>query len=291
MAQASAITGIDHVLVGVGDLEAARRAWRGLGFTLTPRGRHVGWGTANYCIVFEADYIELLGILDPALFTNGLDRFLETREGLLGLALASHDAAAVAAALADGGIAVGEVKDLARILELPGGEARPAFKLLHLPASMTPGVASFVCQHLTPELIWRAPWRVHPNGARGVVSVTCVIEDPSAVAIPYGELFGFDRVRVGDGYVEADSGRGVLRFTAHDGLHRLHPGVDRPPRQDAPWLAALRLAVADPDQTAGYLMRAGVDFRRDADGTLRIAPALTHGVILEFAQAPGQEWP
>ena len=75
------IAGIDHLLVGVRDLESAARQWRRLGFQLTPRGRHIGWGTANYCIMFQDDYLELLGIVDPAQFTNNLDRFLATREG------------------------------------------------------------------------------------------------------------------------------------------------------------------------------------------------------------------
>ena len=62
----SPVLGIDHVLAGVADLEAARAAWRRLGFTVTPRGRHIGWGTGNYCIMFPDDYVELLGIVDPA---------------------------------------------------------------------------------------------------------------------------------------------------------------------------------------------------------------------------------
>ena len=70
------LDGIDHVLIGVRDLEAARAQYARLGFNSTPRGRHVGWGTANYCIMFERDYLELLGIVDPAQFTNQLDRFL-----------------------------------------------------------------------------------------------------------------------------------------------------------------------------------------------------------------------
>ena len=55
------IAGIDHVIVGVRDLEHARMGWTRLGFTLTPRGRHLGQGTANYCIMFARDYLELLG--------------------------------------------------------------------------------------------------------------------------------------------------------------------------------------------------------------------------------------
>ena len=71
-----AITGIDHAIVGVRRLDGAAETWRRLGFTLSPRGRHYGWGTANYCIMFAHDYVELLGIVDPAGFTNNLDRFL-----------------------------------------------------------------------------------------------------------------------------------------------------------------------------------------------------------------------
>jgi len=83
------IMGIDHAIVGVRDLAHARTTYERLGFHVTPQGRHVGWGTANYCLMFPADYVELLGIVDPEQFTNNLDRFLETREGLLSLALRS----------------------------------------------------------------------------------------------------------------------------------------------------------------------------------------------------------
>src|SRR3546814_9908741 len=75
------LRGVDHVLVGVRNLEAARDTYRRLGFTVSPRGRHIGWGTANYCIMFPGDYIELLGIVDATQFTNNLNRFLASREG------------------------------------------------------------------------------------------------------------------------------------------------------------------------------------------------------------------
>ena len=88
------IAGIDHAIVGVRDLEQARASYQRLGFQLTPRGRHVGWGTANYCVMFEGDYLELLGIVDPGQFTNQLDRFLAEREGLLALALRTDRCAA-----------------------------------------------------------------------------------------------------------------------------------------------------------------------------------------------------
>jgi hypothetical protein len=97
------LAGLDHSLLGVRDLEVARSRFADLGFTLTPRGRHIGWGTANYCIMFEAGYVELLGIVDPAQFTNNLDKFLAQREGLLGLAFGADDAAALSRALSAAG--------------------------------------------------------------------------------------------------------------------------------------------------------------------------------------------
>src|SRR3546814_20776349 len=98
-----------------------------------------------------------------------------------------------------------ELRDLKRILEDPEGEVWPRFKLLHMPPEATPGTSAFICQHLTPELVWRPEWCVHPNGASGLIAMTSVVKDPSALAIPYAELFGFDRVRAGDGVVEVRS--------------------------------------------------------------------------------------
>lgn len=277
------ITGIDHVLVGVRDLVAARRAYQHLGFTVSPRGRHIGWGTANYCVMFPDGYVELLGIVDPTQFTNNLDRFLEARQGLLGVAFASDDAAAAARELADRGIDSAPPQDLKRKLELPEGEVEPAFKLVHLPAATTPGMPAFLCQHLTRELVWQQPWLDHGNGARAIQAVTGVVADPGAVALAYGRLFGADAVWADRGQVTVETGRGRLRFTTAEGLNALYPGLAEAPAHPAPWLAGLRLVVADVNATAGYLDAAGVRYLRDGDTLLRLGPDYACGVVIEFA--------
>jgi catechol 2,3-dioxygenase-like lactoylglutathione lyase family enzyme len=278
------IRGIDHVLVGVRDLEAAHETYTRLGFTVSPRGRHIGWGTANYCIMFPRDYIELLGIVDSQQFTNNLNRFLETREGLLGLAFASDDVTEAERALRRAGITPGEMRDLKRILEDPDGDVWPRFKLLHMPPEATPGTSAFICEHKTPELVWRPEWCEHPNGAVGLIAMTSVVRDPSALAIPYAELFGFDRVRAGDGVVEVDCGGVWLRFTTREMLGRLHPGLNGAPRQPTPWMAALRIEVEDLARCATCLEHKHMPVHWDAPGLLRVPAQAACGVLLEFSE-------
>jgi len=281
----SAIAGIDHLIVGVRDLEAARRAFAHLGFVVSPRGRHIGWATANYCIMFPGDYVELLGIADPAQFTNNLDRFLATREGLMSLAYASDDAAAVAENLRGRGISADGPKDLKRYLELPGGTVQPAFRLTHLPADVSPAAPSFVCQHLNRPMVWQERWLVHENGARGVLSVTGVVADPGEAAIAYATLFGQAAVSAGDGYVEIDVGGASLRLTTPGGLSRLYPGLPGIPDHSPPWLCGMRLAVDNLVTTADALDARGAPYMRDGQELLRLPPEAACGVVVEFAES------
>src|SRR5437867_3998705 len=57
---------IDHVVLAVGDLEAAAASvWDELGLGSVPGGRHPGWGTGNRVVPLGDAYEELIAILDP----------------------------------------------------------------------------------------------------------------------------------------------------------------------------------------------------------------------------------
>lgn len=283
MIKESAIAGIDHALIGVRDLEAARTAWSRLGLRITRRGRHIGWGTANYCIMLERGYIELLGIVDPGQFTNNLDKFLEQREGLLSLAFNSRDAAATAAWLREQGLHPEGPRDLKRALEMPNGDLLPAFKLVHLPPEETPGLRAFFCQHLSPEIIRSQGWIIHALRAVSLESVVSVAEDPAAVAPAYRKLFGADAVRTEDGAVTVATGEGRLEFVTRAGLRSLYPGIDVPDIQP-PWCATLRIGVLILADAADYLEAAGVTMIPTPRG-IAVAPAETNGAIVEFVTA------
>jgi catechol 2,3-dioxygenase-like lactoylglutathione lyase family enzyme len=279
----SALSGIDHTLVGVRDLEAARERWARLGFTPTPRGRHIGWGTANYCLMLERGYIELLGILDPSQFTNNLDKFLESREGLMGLAFASDDPAATKARLEAAGLHPDGPKDLKRLLELPEGDALPEFRLLFLPKAETPDLSAFVCCHLTPQLIRRPEWLDHPNGARALHGMTVIVEEPAKTAAAYRAFFGPDCVRPIAGGAEVACGAERLRFITRERFAALFPGLGDWPSYARPFPAAMTVDVREPSHTMTHLWNRAIRTERDGD-RLWVAPAEANGLVLEFVK-------
>ena len=117
------ITGIDHVVVVVQDLEAAVRDYTALGFTVTPGGTHADGKTHNALITFaDGSYIEILAFLDRVhSFEHPWRRRLDEGEGIEDFAIGSDDLEAdVARIRVDGarsGLEVGQVVD--------GGRRRP----------------------------------------------------------------------------------------------------------------------------------------------------------------------
>jgi hypothetical protein len=274
----ASLAAIDHVIVGVRDLEGARQAWTRLGFTVTPRGRHIGWGTGNYCIMFRDDYLELLGIVDGAQFTNRLDEFLATREGAMGLAFATRAGAGTAAELARRGLHPSEPRDLARALELPEGTVMPRFRLVHLPPEDTPGLSAFVCEHLSPELLRRPAWLEHANGAAGLRGVTVIVDETEPVRLAYERLFGAD-VNATDDLITVHCGRHRLTFVTADDFGVLHPEAALDADLQLPAIAALTIASRDLARTADHLARSGVPHARV------VPPEAANGTLLVFTRA------
>jgi hypothetical protein len=289
---ANGINGIDHSLVGVADLEAARRVYQRLGFTITPRGSHIGWGTANYCIMFPGNYVELLGIVDPGQFTAGLDEVLASRgEGLIGIALATGDSDGARTSMLGRGLEPSDLQDLVRNLELPEGTVQPRFKLVHLPAEATAGIRMFLCQHLSPEMIRRPAWLNHANGARRLASMSVVVEHPEALLPGFEILFGTGNATTTDNTLAVFTGGESILFVTPSNLEMLFPDVEMPEDLSLPHIAAMTFDVGDVDATADYLRQQGVPHTVAPDRIIRIAPEDACGALLEFApQEPAPVW-
>jgi hypothetical protein len=278
-----AITGLDHVIIGVEDLEAAREQWARLGFNSTPRGRHVGWATANYCIMFPDDYLELLGILDSGGFSNGLDRLLSERgEGLLGVVLATIDAAATAAAWRESGLASAAAGSLMRLLESEQPPVELRFANVMLDPADRPGFNIFACQHLTPESLRRPAWQRHPNGALGIAGLTLIADDVERLAALAERLVGSALITRTDEVRAVQTGTAPIMFATPDDAALLHPGFALPESAPEPLIAVMEITVDDPARTAAFLTGQNVPHEREGDGTVLIAPEHANGVHLAF---------
>ena len=278
------LKGIDHTIVGTDDLEGARALWERLGFRLTPRGRHKGWGTGNYCAMFERDYVELLGAVDPSQFDNGLAAMLATNgPGLLGFALAADSASEAAAWLGSRGMPH-IVKELSRFIERPGGTLEPRFSLAMPAHPYAGGLKPFVTEHLSRDLVWQPEWCRHPNSATGISSVTYVADEPLALVEPFEAIFGLGSAIATDETVALRFGRGggFLIVVRPADLTFLHPAIapDDPAR---PGYAGMSLAVADLGACAAALDQGGIEFERDRAAALHVSPDQAGGVALAFA--------
>jgi len=278
-----AIKGIDHCVILVRDLDAARERIAGLGFTVTPRGLHSEhMGTGNHCIMLRQGYFEVLTVLRPTAHNARWRELLEVREGLNAVPLASDDAAAARAELAARGLELAEPIDFSRPVDLPEGRGEAAFRIVLIPGELTPGASMFVCQHFTPELVWHPEYLTHANGARGLRGVTAVHGRPAEVAPAYEKIFGADRVSAGGDEVRIETGAGEIRFLTPAGYAERFPGIAPDPAARPPYLAALSFDVDDRAATAACFHERAVRHTALASGSLCVAPAEACGTLLEF---------
>jgi catechol 2,3-dioxygenase-like lactoylglutathione lyase family enzyme len=275
------IIGIDHVIIGVRDLERARLAWERLGFTLTPRGRHLAQGTGNYCVMFPEDYIELLGVVDAAQGFGTLGDFLAKGEGPGGLAFATSSADEAQRVLASRGLHPGAPRDLARQLELPEGTVLPRFKLMSLDAAETPGLNAFLCQHLTPELVRRPEWLRHPNGTVRIHGIVVMVEETQKLRQAYERLAGV-AVNMTDEVLTVHLGRHRLHFATPDDVSALYPEAAIDLARKLPAIAVLLLGVSDPAVTADHLTQWQVAHDELADGSILVPAAEATNTLLIF---------
>lgn len=184
---------IDHVVIAVHDLAAAKAGWEALGFTTTPRAVHP-FGTANSLIQLGGNFVELVEIDDPAKIEDSRGDFfgfaahnrdfLATRgQGLSMLVLTSEDRDADQAAWRKSGLRTYEPFKFERMARQPdGSERRVAFRLAFTGDASVDGLGFFVCQQETPESFWKPDYQRHANGAKRIHSVQLATPDRTATA-------------------------------------------------------------------------------------------------------------
>src|SRR5713101_5612380 len=99
------LTAIDHIIIGVYDLEkAARQFGEKLGLQPSGGGIHPSGGTANRIIVIGDSYLELIAVRTPQEAQQSMLDRLAKGEGYLNVVLASNDIDADGAAMRERGV-------------------------------------------------------------------------------------------------------------------------------------------------------------------------------------------
>ena len=264
------LTGIDHVVILVSDLDRASETYARLGLTLTPRGFH-SIGSQNHCIMFGRDYVELL-LPKPHPAMNAFMEQLSHGECLGAIGFATDDARALRADWVAEGIPAGEALDFSRPVE-DLGEAR--FRIVQLAGDPAAGCGFFACQHFTRELVWRGEFQSHAVGVTGIAAIAVIAE-----AGAYRKVLGSKPEQIAEGELLATGSSPILVSNAQRLSARL-PGVDLP-RRASPVVAALFLRVRDRKQAAKALRAGGFRPVELPDGSFGIGADEAHGVALLF---------
>lgn len=167
---------LDHLVLNSRfETDAARALLADLGFTLTPRGRHC-LGSINHLAVFRNNYLEVIGL--PTDGGTLRQEILDSPTGIDGLVLASTNAEASHASLARAGFALQPVQHFSRPVEIDGIRRVARFSTVRLLPGQIAAGRVYVCQHHTPDLVWRAEWTTHPNGVDDISGLVVVAADP-----------------------------------------------------------------------------------------------------------------
>src|SRR6202048_1893961 len=282
--------GLDHIVHGVRDLDAAAEFYSSAGFTVGARNRHA-WGTHNRIVPLKNCYIEILESAEPEKIVphgarsfsfGAFNRdFLAKREGFSMLILNSSNAADDARSFEASGIANSRVFDFAREGTKPDGTpVKLAFSLAFASDPASPNVRFAVCQHHFPENFWDPAFQTHANGAGAVPGVAMVAENPTDHHIFLKAFTGVQDLHSSSIGVKARTENGDIEIMEQVAF-RDQFGVTPAGNGAGMTLNALRFEVADIAQAEALHRQSGIASQRHA-GRLIVPPDVACGATLIF---------
>ncbi len=257
---------LDHVVLYARyDLPALSRQFENLGFQLTPLGRH-STGSINRLAILDGAYIELIGF-EAGASPEARPELQRQDAGLNALAFRSvptgqgppYDAEHF-------NPTVGMERPVTSGAE--SGVARFRITTLKQPVK---DFRVFLCDHLTPEWIWRSEWQAHPNTAHRVARIRIGTQEPDRLRSSLRLVMNLPPDHVG---------------TMSCGSH----SIDVVPATAAG--SRLSLLVHDIEATKKALRAAGITWRREEDESVHLvvalpAPASCEIAFIEQPSAPG----
>lgn len=299
--------GIDHVILAVRDLEAARAHFHNrLGFKLPPSGvvgKHAS-GTKNASAYFaNQSYLEILAIDEPDKVKQGKPhvlRFLEGGDGILGFAFSTSAAARTADRLRELGIPHGTPRP--GTIERPGSKTPPEPKWLTVDPAPELKLPFFFIQYLSMDYgdIFRnwdsgfaeassSRYYAQPNTATGLSAIWIVVPAVDEVLERYRRLLSDAGTAV---RIPALAAQGVVFPVVRQRLYLLQPAAGSGPAADhvarrGAGVMGVSVAVKSIETAAAHFAREGVKVDSTRNGPmgrtgLMVAPSEAHGFWIEF---------
>lgn len=270
--------GLDHLVIGVADLDAAGAFYADLGFRVGARNRHP-WGTENRIVQFPGAFLELITVGDARLIpAHAPRRFsfgafvrdaLARGEGMLMLVLESRDAAGDADDFRKAGIGDFEPFFFERQARRPdGGEVRVAFSLAFAENRAAPDCGFFVCQQHEPQNFWNPAFQQHANGASGVAAVFMVTDEPAAQTDFLAAFSGAGSFATAEAGLRLPLPRGRLEVLTPEAARAL---LDDEVRQRQSCLAGFAVTAPDLGAVGARLAECGIAHQRE--GARIVVPA------------------
>jgi catechol 2,3-dioxygenase-like lactoylglutathione lyase family enzyme len=280
--------GLDHLVIGVRDLDAAGAFYEKLGFTVGARNRHP-WGTENRIVQFPGAFLELITVGDSGAIPEPVEgRFsfgafvrdaLERGEGMSMLVLESSDAKADNAAFQAAGIGAFEPFFFERKALRPSGEeVRVAFSLAFADDRAAPECGFFVCEQHEPQNFWNPAFQQHANGASGLSAAILVTDEPERHRAFLAAFSGGAEIFDGNEDFVVDLPRGridVLDFEAAEAIYHAVP--DPTPAR----FLGFCVSAPDLDVVADRLSVCGIPFARGEERLVVPAEAAL-GCVIAF---------
>ena len=287
--QAKAKRGIDHLVLPVNDLDAARESYTRLGFTCTPDAFHP-FGTKNFLVQLQGSFLEILAVHDREIFPAprpddfSFPRFnddflVRNGEGFSMLVMDSTDPDADRADFKAHGLNVHTPFSFGRVAVLPDGtEAKVGFDLTFVADASMPDCGFFTCRQVhPPELFWKPDYQRHANAAQRVKTVVMAGEDWRD-HVAFLEGFTGAKAQESSDHARFETLRGdVVAGTPAFAQSILGKGAAS---HDTLRLAGYEIGVAEVGAVRRCLEEGGVSCQETPSGGLS---AQVHGVPIAFS--------
>ncbi len=284
---------LDHIGVAIKDLERGRVAYERLGFKLTLRSIHRGsptpgapvipFGSGNHCAMFRDGYLEIVGLTDPAIFSN-IKPLVARYEGAHIVAFGVDSADETYRSLSARGIPIEPARDLQRDAAFgpQGNETRrAAFRNMYFDQSKYPESRLLYIEHLTRDVLWQPHLIEHPNGVIALRDIYLCVADARAVADKYAALFDVSPKLVTDDEYRIALARGSVWIATPAAWARRSAGAGAPAM---PSPGGIGFRVTSIAATRALLEKSKIDTRDGPDGGLWVAPADACGTAIGFFQ-------